>query len=461
MTDYRNVLERDLARVGPAPFDFDDVARRRDRKRRNQRIAAGVVGIAVFVAAVWVVTTGLPFDQNQPSVVPGGDVTGSAETGPTAPASVGTVTFDGSTCSIEFTADRIEPGVVAFTMVNATEAPATFDAWQLMEGYTFREFERAVENARAAPGEPRREAFPGEPKITYLASEYSPSNGSGTLVTTMSPGTHAIVCLEGKDILMRPVGVAGPIVVGTEPTQTGPVETGPTGASPDEWDGLGIPPEGTALSAPVKGQPIGRASDYNSYLVVYADGRVLWWNDLRGDGGGDGPGGGDYVLERRLTPEGVDLVRSGAITAADLAPPSVLSGVPESAWADADARPYAPPRYSVCFWANGVDGDPFRPGLMLPAVELLPAPAKALLSGDDPDPLHPGCLIVSTEDARAFYEILSGVGLNPASDLGGVTPGATVGAWLLRGSEDTLGTQVGIYLRPLWPDGEWHEQSLA
>ena len=31
MTDYRNVLERDLARVGPAPFDFYDVARRHDR----------------------------------------------------------------------------------------------------------------------------------------------------------------------------------------------------------------------------------------------------------------------------------------------------------------------------------------------------------------------------------------------------------------------------------------------
>ena len=83
MNDYRNVLERDLARVGPAPFDFDDVARRRDRKRRNQRIAAGVVGIAVFVAAVWIVTSVGSLDRSEPSVVPGGDVTGPAETGPT------------------------------------------------------------------------------------------------------------------------------------------------------------------------------------------------------------------------------------------------------------------------------------------------------------------------------------------------------------------------------------------
>jgi hypothetical protein len=51
MTD-RNMLERDLARVGPAPFGFDDVARRRDRKRRNKRIAAGVLALAVAAAAI-------------------------------------------------------------------------------------------------------------------------------------------------------------------------------------------------------------------------------------------------------------------------------------------------------------------------------------------------------------------------------------------------------------------------
>jgi len=42
---------------------YDALLRRRDRKRRNQRIAAGVVGIALFVAGVWVVTTGGPFDR--------------------------------------------------------------------------------------------------------------------------------------------------------------------------------------------------------------------------------------------------------------------------------------------------------------------------------------------------------------------------------------------------------------
>jgi Tol biopolymer transport system component len=88
MTDYRNVLERDLARVGPAPFGFDAVARRRDRKRRNQRVAAGVVGIAVFVAAVWIVTSLGSLDRSQTPAVPRPAQTGPAETGPVAAGSL-------------------------------------------------------------------------------------------------------------------------------------------------------------------------------------------------------------------------------------------------------------------------------------------------------------------------------------------------------------------------------------
>lgn len=61
--------ERDLEqaeRIFPPPEgSFDRFLRRRDRKRRNRRIAAGVVGIAVFVAAVWIVTSGASTDRTQ------------------------------------------------------------------------------------------------------------------------------------------------------------------------------------------------------------------------------------------------------------------------------------------------------------------------------------------------------------------------------------------------------------
>ena len=57
MAELRTLVREEMERAGSPSYSFDDLGRRRDRKRRNQRIAAGVVGIAVFVAAIWVVTT--------------------------------------------------------------------------------------------------------------------------------------------------------------------------------------------------------------------------------------------------------------------------------------------------------------------------------------------------------------------------------------------------------------------
>jgi Tol biopolymer transport system component len=71
MNDVRTLLERGYADATPPPDGFERMLRRRDRKRRNQRIAAGIVGIAVFVAAVWIVTTGGSFNRTQqPAVQP-------------------------------------------------------------------------------------------------------------------------------------------------------------------------------------------------------------------------------------------------------------------------------------------------------------------------------------------------------------------------------------------------------
>ena len=52
MTEYRDVLERELERLSPPHIPIDRLARRRDRKRRNQRIGAAVVGIAVSLLAI-------------------------------------------------------------------------------------------------------------------------------------------------------------------------------------------------------------------------------------------------------------------------------------------------------------------------------------------------------------------------------------------------------------------------
>jgi Tol biopolymer transport system component len=71
MNETRDLLERIGERFTFPDDMFERLERRRDRKRRNKRIAAGVVGIAVFVAAVWIVTTGGSFNRTQqPAVQP-------------------------------------------------------------------------------------------------------------------------------------------------------------------------------------------------------------------------------------------------------------------------------------------------------------------------------------------------------------------------------------------------------
>ena len=83
-TDERQVFERVMRGFVP-PDDSLERLCRRDRKRRNQRIAAGVVGIAAFVAAVWIATSGVVGPQREVSCPRrhGTVQTGPVETGPT------------------------------------------------------------------------------------------------------------------------------------------------------------------------------------------------------------------------------------------------------------------------------------------------------------------------------------------------------------------------------------------
>ena len=53
MSDTQRTLERELERLSPPRIPFDQLVRRRDRRRRDQRIRAGVLGLAIAVAVGW------------------------------------------------------------------------------------------------------------------------------------------------------------------------------------------------------------------------------------------------------------------------------------------------------------------------------------------------------------------------------------------------------------------------
>jgi hypothetical protein len=297
--------ERAARRVALPEDRFDDLLRRRDRKRRNQRITAAAVGFAVFGAAIWVVTTGTPLDRSETAIAPGG-----AGTGPTATPTV------------------------------APEAE-----W---DGYS-----------------------------------------------------------------------AGGALHGS------------------------IPPEGVALSSPAVSELIAHYSKFRTgFVLVYADGRVILF-----PWGGSSVYERGRVYERRITREGVDLVRSGAVELSAFLGDASQAELPVGIWADPEVKLYAPPKYAICFSRS--DGDHQRDVDPSQVVDLLPGPAQALLRAKVPRSYEAlgnpptECLEVTTEEARALDEILSD------ADVWLIEPGT----WRvpLEG-----GGHVAIDFLPLFPDRVWH-----
>jgi hypothetical protein len=181
------------------------------------------------------------------------------------------------------------------------------------------------------------------------------------------------------------------------------------------------------LSTPVEGALIAGNRVQGGYVLVYADGRVIW-SAFEGS-----------ALERRLRPAGVALVRSGAIRARDLVG---LSAFPASAWEEPEAKLYAPPRYAICP-SREVDLLPAPAQALLRGKEHnYPTPAQALLRGQEHNYPHE-CFEVTTEEARALEDILNDAGLK------------TVNGFLSRLGLAAQGDRLRIEFRPLFPDGHW------
>ena len=69
MDDPRSVIERGLARVESESYTLESFYRRRDRKRARQRLAAGVVGLAI---AIGIAVAGSAILRSAPEKSPSG-----------------------------------------------------------------------------------------------------------------------------------------------------------------------------------------------------------------------------------------------------------------------------------------------------------------------------------------------------------------------------------------------------
>jgi hypothetical protein len=249
------------------------------------------------------------------------------------------------------------------------------------------------------------------------------------------------------------VATGGPFGRTRTPADSG-AATGPTATeqrlTADSF--VGLPPKGTVPSTPETGELIG---DYQhrgiGWVYVYADGRVLW-SFL-------GP-----TYERRLSPAGVDLVRSGAIEPSGFLGACLACAgpaLPAGSWADTEIRQYVPSRYAMCHF----ELTRFQLSRFL---DRLPSFAKEILRGkqqpyrgftdtivDAGGPAQPelqpriDCWEVTTGDARALDEVLSDAGF----DAWRSTPDGVV-AFVPPAD---LGHGTDLWFTPVLPHGEFAE----
>jgi hypothetical protein len=248
----------------------------------------------------------------------------------------------------------------------------------------------------------------------------------------------AVWAVTSVSSMDRSEEVVVPAVSGTTgPTKTEPTKTEPTGpeeepittqASPnpdDVWrkDSLGAGRDEVVAYY---------VDHYVPFVYVYADGRVL-----------SATRSAPYVKERRLTPEGVDLVQSGAV-----GPYSFIGegpDLPEGAWADDASKRYVPSRYSVCFQNRGKPGNRGDGGFENPSTVLrfFPASAQAILGEVtilQDNPYASGgdtrrCSVVSPEEKHALHRIMG-------------EPGRHVTV------TDSEGNKIMWWIRALLPHGE-------
>lgn len=313
----------------------------------------------------------------------------------------------------------------------------------------------------------------------------------------------AVVAAVVSNLLVAPgdVGQSGPAV---SPSTSATLRPSPSPMPANVVPGL--PPEGATPSTPERGELIlrleGSTKGQWNMIWVYADGRLIWHRSgYRPEDASEASTG---LLEQRLTPEGVELLRSEIIStglferdlalASDGNPPyleiqvrngdrlvratwawrrnmgpgrparaptpeqaSALERLhalltdpaswPGTAWEEREIKEYVPSTYSICF--RGIP-QPIEPSRVL---TMLPGSAQDLLRAgirtqEEAMPSNEGCYGVSTEDARALSQILDDAGITRYRSSMGEP-------WLRYSLEDPgPGNQVWITVGPVLPHGE-------
>src|SRR5215216_6383400 len=218
----------------------------------------------------------------------------------------------------------------------------------------------------------------------------------------------------------------------------GPVPTIPSAAERVAF--IGLPPKGAEPSNPKRGELVaswwGSApGDWGkSRFWLFADGRLISLREADIPEGANPSSSG--FLEQRVTPEGIELLRSeivgsdppraaGDVTS-ELPKGDVTSELPKRAWADRTIRAYVPSRYAVCGDVSS------RPIDRLWA----PLPPRA-------------------KDARALAHALDHAGLERNPHDKGYRLGYTLKGPHPSDPMDEARAAIYLSFEPMLPNGEW------
>ncbi len=215
MSDPRSVIDRALERVDLRPFTIQAFHRRREQKRRRQRIAAGVVGVTVGLFAVLIGT----------SIVRSGPAPAPASPHPPPPAPrQAQLTFsdDAGIIAIDLASGRryvLAPGVSATAVRWSPDGSAlVYESTTEPCSVVIRDIETGEERVLASCGSSTR----------YGASVDWSADGAWIAFSTSSNGGPGNL---GRGIvLIRPDGTGEKPVTDTDGV---PIDAGPFSLSPD------------------------------------------------------------------------------------------------------------------------------------------------------------------------------------------------------------------------------------
>ena len=177
------------------------------------------------------------------------------------------------------------------------------------------------------------------------------------------------------------------------------------------------------------------------YVYVYGDGLVLSLNDNNGPW---------VLMERRLTREGVNLVRSGAVAAsAFLVVPTQL---PDGSWENPESRPYQSSKHAICYWTGEgyVDAESVQRVLPVPAQDWLRGKERTYTS-EGLQRVEVDCSEVTTDEAGVLAWILESAGFEVARGRdGGFSASILVPA---QGGAEAYELVVGQSM--ILPHGTW------